>query len=113
MEIFLIVLLFAFLAYIKSTLDSNFYRIEPNYGSIDWHKRYDKVIETLLTNEPNLSGWIYSGFFPSSKCDMYHPGFCLWISVARYIYGKKLDNNLLKKIIIDFFKDEYKNIFKN
>ena len=88
------------------------FRIEPNYGYADWHKKYDSIIEHKIKEylHTELKDYKFIGFFPSSCKPMYHPGFCLWISLVRYFYGMELSNEKLKKVIVTFFKKEYNEI---
>jgi hypothetical protein len=86
------------------------FRIEPNYGFQEYNRLYNTAIENRLERFSEELGYIYSGYLPSSCQRMWHPGFCSFISVARYIHGLQLDAKMLQKIIVDFLKHEYNRI---
>ena len=83
------------------------YRIEPNYGFEGYIKLYDTAITNRLESFFKDLGYSYSGFLPSSCEKKYHPGFCAFISIARYFYGITFTNEKLKNVIVSFIKSEY------
>jgi hypothetical protein len=85
-------------------------RIEPNYGFESYSGLYNTSIDNRLEHFSQELGYTYAGFLPSSCQKMYHPGFCAFISAARYVYGLELTPGVLKEIIIDFLKREYNRI---
>ena len=86
------------------------WRIEPNYGFESYSELYNTAIENRLESFCDDLGYVYSGYFPASCQKMDHPGFCLFISAARYVFGIDLTPELLKEVIVGFFKREYNTI---
>jgi len=83
-------------------LDTNeAWRIEPNKVNKRNIKRYKKVLEDFF----NLIGISFKGFYPET-CPIIHGGLCRYVTYAQYLYGKELDYNRLKNVILQFLKDD-------
>ena len=105
------------------------WRIEPNAGSS--FDIYDKYIDPHLLKFFKEYGIKYLYNFPG-ECPIWlnripifnlffnvkkpeylpHYGLCMFIAVGKFIYGNRLTDEILKKFIIEFFKNEMKNICK-
>ena len=112
-------------------LNNNLWRLEPNAGTT-WDQ-FDPVVDNKISIFCNEAGLVYRGPFPG-MCPMWlskvpnwlagkiplaqtkpmrylsHSGLCMFLSVAKFIYGQKLTNSILKTFIISFFKQELKSI---
>jgi len=86
----------------------NAYRIEPNYG---FGGNYDHLIDPNLTTGCKSINYSYKGFLPSSCKRIYHMGFCVILSIVKYIHHE-ITNELLRKVIVNFFKSEYNRVCK-
>jgi hypothetical protein len=82
-------------------LDTNeAWRIEPN--NVD--ERNIKNYERKLTKFFNLFGITFKGFYPES-CPISHGGLCKYVTYAQYLYGKELNYDKIKNVILQFLKD--------
>jgi hypothetical protein len=97
------------------------WRIEPNAGTT--YDRFDPIINKHLTtfcNEYKLSfkghfpgecpGFFRSLFVKGPTVHIPHSGLCMFISVAKFIYGNKLTEKVLYNFIVNFFRMEVKSI---
>jgi hypothetical protein len=105
------------------------WRVEPNAGTtfdqFDTNineallKFFKEIGFRFLYNFPGecplwlnrLPKWSikYIPLYPEPATDyLEHSGLCMFLSVGKFIYGKKLTNEILRDFIVRFFKNELK-----
>uniref|UniRef100_A0A6C0AYU4 Uncharacterized protein n=1 Tax=viral metagenome TaxID=1070528 RepID=A0A6C0AYU4_9ZZZZ len=83
------------------------WRIEPN----DVDKENIEMYETKLTEFFNLFGITFKGFYPET-CPINHGGLCKYVTYAQYLYGKEINYDKIKNVILQFLKDDILQLCK-
>jgi hypothetical protein len=83
------------------------WRIEPN----DVDKENIEMYETKLTEFFNLFGITFKGFYPQT-CPIHHGGLCKYVTYAQYLYGKEINYDKIKNVILQFLKDDILQLCK-
>jgi hypothetical protein len=83
------------------------WRIEPN----DVDKKNIEMYETKLTEFFNLFGITFKGFYPET-CPITHGGLCKYVTYAQYLYGKEINYDKIKNVILQFLKDDILQLCK-
>jgi hypothetical protein len=77
-------------------------RIDPTSSKTS--KITEKKVKKELNKYFKKFGYKYLGYDRRSKI-IKHGKLCRYAAPAEYIYGKRLNHNILKKIIINYFKN--------
>ena len=83
------------------------WRIEPNDVSKQNINNFENALRAYF-KPLNLT---FSGFYPET-CPIKHGGLCRYVAYAQYIYGKNMTYAKVKEVVLQFLKQDIRDICK-